>query len=101
MGRKALAVGYPSRAAAIVFDRHREENGLTVNAVFKQGGWKARERHSNLLKGVGEWTLEDVAQFAKFFKISLRRAFLEIEHETALLLASKEFPYQLEDEIAS
>ena len=101
MGSKALPIDAPSRAAALVFDRIRVERGLSVRAVFKQGGFKARERTSKLLSGEGEWTLEDVDKFAKCFEISLKKAFLEIEKQTAVLLQSEECPCEIENEIAS
>lgn len=101
MGSKALPIDTPSRAAAVVFDRLRVERGMSVRAVFRKGNFKARERTSKLLSGEGEWTLEDVDKFAKCFEIPLKKAFLEIEKETAILLGPKECPTCLEGTLAS
>jgi len=101
MGRKALQFDAPSRAAAVVFDRYRVKAGLSLKAMFRDGEWKAWGRFRGLLNGTGEWTLDDVEKFAKFFEIPLKKAFLEIEKETAILSGPKECPCGLEDELAS
>lgn len=101
MGRKALEVDTPSLAAAIFFDHLRIERGLSQRQVLKGVGMTAKSRLQGLLSGTAIWNLEDVERFAKFFEISLKRAFLEIEKETANLLESKECPCELEDGIAS
>ena len=101
MGRKALEVDTPSLAAAIVFDRLRIERGMSQRQVLKGVGMTAKSRLQGLLAGTAIWNLEDVDKFAKCFEISLKKAFLEIEKETAILLRPKECPTCLEDELAS
>ena len=94
MGRKALEVGIASKAAAIFFDRIREERGLTRMEVRDGIETISQPRFLNLLNAKQVWTLEDVDSFSTYFNISLKVVFKEIEKEIHRLTSEKNFPYR-------
>lgn len=101
MGQKKLEVGVVSRAASVYFDQVRAERGIVADHLKKGIGIKAQSRFLGLMNGTARWSLDDVQAFATYLQIPLKKAFLEIEKETAALSKPKECPTCLEDEIAS
>ena len=81
MGRKALEVGDPSRAASNVFEGIRVQRGISKKDLKISTGMKAQPRFLGLLNGTAIWMLEDVEMFAIALKIPLRIAFSDIIKE--------------------
>lgn len=93
MGRKALEVGEASQAASIVFLQLKMDRGISERAIQRGTGIAGKSRVQGLLDGTAVWTLDDVVLFAKFFNISLKVTFKEIEKEIHRLTSEKNFPH--------
>ena len=81
MGQKPLEVGVYSEAAAMLFERHRIERGLSQREMMRGVGMTAVSRFKRLLEGTGTWNLDDVEIFANYLNIPVKTVFGEIIKE--------------------